>query len=97
LIYTNTASVVSSEALIAAMGDDPDVIGVLLMATDATVKSRLAGREIGTALEAHLERSVDAAEWLDRSVPSWIHRVPTDDAPVSSIAERIINLTGWRD
>ena len=41
LIYTNTVSVLETEGLAAAMGDDPTVKAVLLRASDATAAARL--------------------------------------------------------
>ena len=43
--------------LTAAMGDDPKLTAVLLTCGDDTARQRLAGREIGTALDWHVERS----------------------------------------
>jgi hypothetical protein len=95
LIYTNTVSVRFAGELTAAMGDDPDVTAVLLTADDATARQRLARREIGSGLEARIARRDAAARDLERLSPPWVHRVPTDDRPVTDIAARIIGLTGW--
>ena len=95
LIYTNTASVRVVSELTAAMGDDPLVTAVLLTADDTTARQRLARREIGTALDQHIERSDRAARELEQLSPSWVHRVPTDGRPVADIAAQIIALTGW--
>jgi hypothetical protein len=75
LIYTNTASVIETVAaeLTAAMGDNPQVTAVLLTCTDATARRRLAQREIGTALDWHLERSAQMARRLDKRAPGWVH------------------------
>jgi hypothetical protein len=94
LIYTNTASVTFTDPLASAMGDSPDVTAVLLTATDSTVSRRLAAREIGGALEAHYDRSVEAPTWLEREATPWVHRLPTDDMPVASIAQ-IVTFAGW--
>ena len=95
LIYTNTVSVRFVEALTAAMGDEPRVTAVLLTAGDPTARQRLARREIGTALEQHVERSDRAARELEELSPEWVRRVPTDGRPVAEIATEIIKLTGW--
>lgn len=95
MIYTNTVSVRSADRLTEAMGDGPGVTAVLLTADDATARHRLAKREIGTALDRHVERSDLMARELDRTVPGWVHRVPTDGRPVADIAAQIIVLTGW--
>ncbi|GAA4949523.1 hypothetical protein [Actinoplanes utahensis] len=69
--------------------------GVLLTADDATVRQRLARREIGTALDRHVERSDLMARDLDRNVADWVHRVPTDGRAVADIAAAVLALTGW--
>lgn len=95
LIYTNTVSVRFVGALTEAMGDDPRVTAVLLTADDATARQRLARREIGTALEVHVERSDRAARELAEHSPEWVRRIATDGRPVPEIAAEIITLTGW--
>jgi hypothetical protein len=97
MIYTNTASVLDKVIgeLTAAMGDDPHVTGVLLTCSDATARQRLAQREIGSALDWHVERSAQMARRLDRGAPAWVHRVATDSRPVAGIATEVISLTGW--
>jgi hypothetical protein len=95
MIYTNTVSVRVVDQLTGAMGDDPGVTAVLLTADDATARQRLGKREIGTALDWHVERSDLMARELDRTIPGWVHRVPTDGRRVADIAAQIIGLTGW--
>lgn len=95
MIYTNTVSVRFVDELTTAMGDDPRVIAVLLTASDTTARVRLAQREIGSALQRHVERSDVAARELDELCPSWVYRVATDGRPVTDIAGEIIGLTGW--
>ncbi|MEV4136552.1 adenylyl-sulfate kinase [Dactylosporangium sp. NPDC049742] len=95
LIYTNTVSVRQVSALTAAMGDDPRVTAVLLTSSDATARTRLARREIGTAYDLHVSRSDAAARSLDASVPPSVHRIPTDDRTVADVATEILALTGW--
>lgn len=95
MIYTNTVSVRFVADLTAAMGDSPRVTAVLLTSSDATARERLAGREIGTALRQHIERSDAAARDLDGSVPAWVRRVATDGRTVADIAAEIIKLTTW--
>jgi hypothetical protein len=95
MIYTNTVSVRFVGELTAAMGDDPRVTAVLLTASDMTARERLAQREIGTALQRHVDRSDVAARELDRLSPSWVHRVVTDGRTVADIATEIIDLTDW--
>jgi hypothetical protein len=97
MIYTNTASVLEKVIgeLTAAMGDDPQVTGVLLTCSDATARQRLAQREIGSALDWHVERSAQMARRLDRGAPAWVHRVATDARTVADIASEVISLTAW--
>jgi hypothetical protein len=95
LIYTNTVSVRFAAALTTAMGDDPRVTAVLLTADDRTARQRLARREIGTALDLHVERSDRAARELEELSPAWVHRIATDGRPVADLATQIIDLTGW--
>lgn len=97
LIYTNTASVRTDVigTLIEAIGDDPVVVGVLLTATDVTVAGRLGGREIGSALGLHVERSNRAAAQLEQLAPAWVHRVTTDGRGVADVASEVLGLTGW--
>jgi len=95
LIYTNTVSILHSDPLARSMGDDPVVTGILLTATDATVRRRLAEREIGSELALHMNRSVTASEQLGLACPQWVHRVSTDSEPVADIAAAVLLLTGW--
>jgi hypothetical protein len=95
LVYTNTVSVRAAAELTAAMGDDPLVTAVLLTADDTTARHRLAKREIGTALDWHIERSDLMARELEQTSPAWVHRVPTDGRPVAALATEIITLTAW--
>jgi hypothetical protein len=95
MVYTATVSVRYTAELAAAMGDDPLIHAVLLTASDATARDRLAQREIGTAYDIHVRRSDRAARDLDASVPDWVHRVATDGRDVAAIAREIIAHTGW--
>ena len=95
MIYTNTVSVRFVDNLTAAMGDDPLVIAVLLTASDVTARQHLAQREIGTALESHVNRSDIAARELEQLSPPWLIG-STDERPVADIAAEIVALTGWR-
>jgi len=95
LIYTNTVSVISSKALVAAMEGSVDVTGILLIAADQTVRQRLSVREAGSALETHLQRSRQRAAELAKSCPDWVHRVATDRRSVTEIADQVLDLIGW--
>ncbi|WP_430592078.1 AAA family ATPase [Humidisolicoccus flavus] len=93
LIYTNTVSVLQISTLAAALGTDVRPFGVLLTADDTTAAQRLAQREIGTALETHIERSALAAAKLNEE--STAHRVITDHRSVEDIAHEVLAAAGW--
>ena len=97
MIYTNTASVIGRVIgeLTAALGDDPRVTAVLLTCSDATARHRLSQREIGTALDWHVERSDLMARRLDERSPGWVQRVATDGRTIAGIAAEVIGLAGW--
>jgi broad-specificity NMP kinase len=97
LVFTNTVSVLHAAELAEAMGGDPRVIAVLLRAADDTVRARLAERETGAELDAHVTRSDAAARRLDAEAPSRVHRSDTDGRTPSEVAEAILALTGWAD
>lgn len=95
LIYTNTVSILSAGALVAALGPDVRATGVLLEASDDTAARRLARREIGSGLDEAIGRSAAAAERLDREAPASTHRIRTDGRSVSDIAARVVALLRW--
>lgn len=95
LIYVNTVSVLEHEMIGRATGEDVEITGVLLTSTDTTASERLGRREIGSALDIHLERSASASVRLEAAAPAWVHRVSTDDRSVRGLAESIVRLTGW--
>jgi gluconate kinase len=97
MIYTNTASVLEKviRELTTAMTDEPQVTAVLLTCNSATARRRLSQREIGTALDWHVERSDLMARKLDKLAPSWVHRVVTDGRAVVDIATEIVGLCSW--
>ena len=98
LIYTNTAAVVESviASLVGSMGDDPETTAILLTADDETTRRRLERREVGSGLEAHLERSRAAARWLDDAAPTWVRRISTDNRTVADISAEVIAASGWQ-
>jgi hypothetical protein len=63
--------------------------------SDVTARRRLSQREIGTALDWHVERSDLMAHKLDEYAPNWVHRVVTDGRTIAGIATEIIGLGGW--
>jgi hypothetical protein len=95
LIYTNTLSVIRSDALAEAIDGPVCVTGVLLTATDDLVRQRLSLREVGSALEIHLHRSRHRAAELEKHCPVWVHRLSTDHKSVREVADEVIDLTGW--
>lgn len=95
LLYVNTVSVLERAMIARAVGGTTCCRGVLLTATDSTARQRLTGREIGTELDVHLERSTRMADHLDRYVQEWVLRVPTDGRSVSDIAREVMCSTGW--
>lgn len=64
LVYVNTVPVLEAPMVLRAVGG-AGVIGVLLTADDEVVGRRLAGREIGSALERHVERSATTGVRLE--------------------------------
>ena len=95
MIYTNTVSVLETEGLAAAMGDDPLVKAVLLRASDAATATRLEGRETATTLQLHLDKSRKRAAELEQRTPSWVWRIDTDGKDVSTVADEILGLLAW--
>lgn len=95
MIYTNTVSVRFTQELAQAMGDRPKINAVLLTANDDTSSSRLRGRNLGSDLQGHLDRSNTAARDLELTTPQWVHRCPTDNRSLQDIAVNLLSLTGW--
>jgi hypothetical protein len=95
LVYTNTVSVLEADELAAAMGDEPRITGVLLTASDDVAAARLAGRESGDELAAHVERSARAAHRLSAATPAWMPRVATDGRDPAEVARAILALVPW--
>jgi len=94
LIYVNTVSVLEYEMIIRSLGGAARAIGVILTATDATVLARLASREVGGALERHLQRSSAMAVHLETTA-SRISRISTDGRTVVDVAKDVVEATGW--
>ncbi|MEU6444912.1 hypothetical protein [Streptomyces sp. NPDC047046] len=96
LVYTNTVSVLEAPMLARAMGgDEVRTTLVLLTATAATVRERLAAREIGSEAEAHIERSLRMARRLDAEAPAATVRIATDGRSVPDIAADVVRASGW--
>jgi broad-specificity NMP kinase len=95
LIYTNTPSVLDSNAFAEAIEGPVQVTGVLLTATDQTIRQRLSLREVGSALAIHLQRSRVRAADLEERCPAWVHRIITDRKSVTDVATEILELIDW--
>ncbi|MGW2514899.1 AAA family ATPase [Streptomyces scopuliridis] len=96
LIYTNTVSILEEPMISRAMGDGAvSATCVLLTADEATVRERLAGREIGSQLAAHIERSLRMARHLDDEAPAGTVRIPTDGRSVQDIAIHVLQAAAW--
>lgn len=95
LIYTNTVSILEEPMIRRAMGGEVRSTCVLLTAEEMTVRGRLAQRETGSQLSAHIERSLRAARELDQQAPAGTVRIPTDGRSVEDIAARVIRAVAW--
>jgi hypothetical protein len=62
---------------------------------NSTATRRLAAREIGSQLDAHIDRSARMATHLQATAPASVTRIPTDDRAVVDIARDVIATTGW--
>ena len=97
LIYTNTVSVLPDaiERLTTAMGDNPEVVAILLTCTDSSARERLSQREMGSTLNQHLASSADMGFRLQADAVDWAHRIPTDARSVSHIEADVIDRMNW--
>lgn len=96
LIYANTVSVLDEPMIRRAMcGGEIRSTCVLLTAEEATVRERLAQREIGSQLAAHIERSLRMARHLSQQAPADSVRLPTDARPVQDIALDVLQAAAW--
>ncbi|MFJ5288434.1 AAA family ATPase [Streptomyces sp. NPDC088348] len=97
LIYTNTASVLPEVTGMfeRALGPGVRIVRVLLTASDAAARERLARRELGSELERELKGSIRKAQILDQRVSAQAVRVATDGQPVVEIARDVVTATGW--
>ncbi|MEU1948495.1 hypothetical protein ACFW95_34875 [Streptomyces sp. NPDC059474] len=95
LIYTNTVSILEETMISQAMSGDINAVRILLTAEEVTVRQRLAQREIGSQLHAHIERSLRMARHLDEEAPVGTVRIPTDDLSVQDIALHVLQATAW--
>ncbi|CAM5281274.1 hypothetical protein [Streptomyces aurantiogriseus] len=97
LVYTNTVCVLDElgDSFRRALGNDARLVRVLLTATDATTRRRLAGRELGSEFGSELAGSVRKARMLDARAPADTVRVATDGRTVPDIAGEVLAATGW--
>ncbi|MCJ1714269.1 AAA family ATPase [Curtobacterium sp. VKM Ac-2922] len=95
LVFTNTVSVLETERLAAAMGDDPLVVAALLRAGDDQTASRLTRRAGGVLPAAQLAHSTRTAGRLDTATPDRVTRIDTDTMTPADVARRLATLTGW--
>ncbi|MFE9747382.1 hypothetical protein ACFYOT_20960 [Saccharothrix saharensis] len=96
LVYTNTVSVLEAPMIRRAVGPgDVRATLVLLTASEATTRERLARREIGSQLAPHIERSLAMARRLDADAPPGTVRIATDGRSVEDIAHEVVRVTGW--
>lgn len=85
-------SVGYEEMVVRAVGGAAAVTSILLTVEDATARSRIRQREIGSCLDAHLTRSHDVARRRESKAGSSVHRVATDDRSLADIAAVVIRL-----
>ncbi|WP_328581631.1 hypothetical protein [Streptomyces sp. NBC_00370] len=95
LIYTNTVSILEEPMISRAMGGEVTATRVLLTAEETTLRQRLAQREIGSQLTAHIERSLHMAHRLNTEAPAGTARIPTDGLTVQEIAAQVIRAAAW--
>ncbi|MFE7591969.1 hypothetical protein ACFU6K_21425 [Kitasatospora sp. NPDC057512] len=96
LVYTNTVSILEAPMISRAMGGGAvRATCVLLTAEEETVRRRLAQRETGSQLAAHIERSLFMARHLDERAPAGAVRVPTDDRSVEDLAQDVLRAAAW--
>jgi cytidylate kinase len=97
LIYVNTVGVLLEVELTAALGGLVHVTSILLTADDESVRQRLALREVGSALDLHMQRSRDRALELDLRSPASVQRISTDARSATRIAREILDIVGWME
>jgi hypothetical protein len=68
---------------------------VRLAASDDTLRERVGRREIGSAADAQLTRTLRQARDLQMDVGAGVHVLDTDSGSVEETAARIIEIAGW--
>lgn len=95
-VYTNTASVRVADEIARLMPGPSRLSGVLLTCDDVTASERLRGRELGSELDWHLQRTnAVAREFAALKLPRWAIEVRTDGRSVIDIARQVIEWVGW--
>ncbi|WP_371523157.1 hypothetical protein [Kitasatospora sp. NBC_01300] len=59
------------------------------------MRGRLAQREIGSQLGAHIERSLRMARQLEDQAPAGTVRIPTDGRSVQDITAHVLRIAAW--
>lgn len=95
VVYVNTVAVLEAPIVVRAVGGNAQVVAVLLTAGDDVVAQRLAAREIGSALERHVQRSATMAAHLQDQADPSVVRVATGGRTVVEIAADVVAATGW--
>ncbi|MBB5937077.1 energy-coupling factor transporter ATP-binding protein EcfA2 [Streptomyces zagrosensis] len=95
LVYTNTVSILEGAMFRRVLGEPVRLVPLLLTAQDTTAAERLAGREIGSQWEPHVQRSAVMARHLAEHAPAGTVRVATDGRSVPDIARDVVAATGW--
>jgi 2-phosphoglycerate kinase len=68
---------------------------VQLAASDETLRERVGRREIGSAADAQLTRTLRQARELQMDVAADVHVLDTDSESVEETAARILEIAGW--
>ena len=76
---------------------DADVTVVRLLATDATLLTRLDRREVGPGRDDQIRRSLRQAEQMAGERADGLVLVPTDDATPTDLADRVLTTVGWSE
>jgi GrpB-like predicted nucleotidyltransferase (UPF0157 family) len=85
----------AAKAWIGTVLGQPKMTVVRLLASDATLSTRICAREIGSGREHHLQIALRQARQLDRpSFPDEV-TVITDERTPGEIAEEVLHWSGW--
>ncbi|WP_131740684.1 AAA family ATPase [Actinomadura roseirufa] len=70
---------------------DAEITTVRLVADEATLRDRIERREIGSAAEAQLRRTLDQLAQMQAADPPTVHRINTAGRTVTEVAAQIID------